>query len=249
MRELFRKKYSYIVVIASLLLTSIIMNSALEVKTSASTLPDSPELAVQTYLEFMSKGDFDNSFFKNASLGMDPESMKGSFQGTTKFDVQKRQVEFVKQLFGTNAWENSTFILESVPSPEANEKWVEKATGKEISEYDGRKLLRQYWDSVGQIEGINPVELFEDSLEGEVTDPKKVKLKKIKDKYLLKEPVEIKVVPFYETYKVILKFNDQSHGTYGEVNFHIYITNKNGKWSLYDGLQWNVIDNGPTGDI
>ncbi|MGO4375136.1 hypothetical protein AB4Z21_31150, partial [Paenibacillus sp. MCAF20] len=77
----------------------------------------------------------------------------------------------------------------------------------------------------------------------------KAKIDEIISKYEIDEPIEIKNLPQYDYYKVILSFLGTSTASTGETDFHIQVSNKNEKWSLHDGLQWITPDTGSEGDI
>lgn len=233
-------------------------------QTNAEKVPNGPEDIAKRYINYMETGEYQNilNLFANGSLGILPSSNETTLEETEKtnlflngsidsLSLLKQQREYVVSLFGQNAWSNASFTLESVNAPETTEKWIQKSTGEEVSEEEGRKLLRSYWDEVGRKEGINPADLFNNLplVNGEIKDSKLLKLKDIKDTYTKGEPIEILLVGLYETYKVNLKYHNQIATQTGEHDFHFYITNKNGKWIIYDGLQWNAPLTESQGDI
>ena len=234
---------------------------------NAANLPDTREEAVKLYLECMEKGEFDKyiQFFSSAAVGKDPsvlnsgipleEAEKKGIVQAKKIDtisILQRQREFVTTLFGKDAWMNVEYSIKDIKSPEVKEQWVEKASGKVISENEGRKKLKEYWDNVGLKEHINPKDIFSDmpaEKNGEVKDQKHLKLLQIKEKYAMNEPVEVQLVPYYSTCEVKLKFNGKDAAPSGEYDFRFSISNKNGKWILHDGLNWTLPEVEPEGDI
>ncbi len=251
------------------LLSTIIIGGSivLSLPITAQKNTDDPSNIINKYLEVMTTGNFekDMAFFANVPVGMKPyitqtyslpleEAEKKGLVQKGKVDyvsILNEQRDFVISLFGEDAWLNTEYSLEKVNSPEVKEQWIEKSTKKIISEETGLSKLKNYWDKISEKEGINPEELFSHSklASGKITNEKALKLKKIKDKYQDNEPVELQLVPFYELYKVNLTFNGADTAETGESNFYFYISNKHDKWSMFDGLHWNIPFEEPTGDI
>jgi hypothetical protein len=248
MNNIIGKKYT--VLIAFAVLTVLLFSILISTQSHANVSPTTSDEAVKAYLDLMATEQFNNEYFSTGATGVDIESLKETFPGDNRTSVFKRQFEFVKSLFGTDAWVNATYTLTPVRSPEVKEQWVEKATGQVISEEVGRHILKQYWDNVALREGVNPQELFADrKVSGEITDPRVLKIIQIEEQYASGEPIEIQLVPYYDSYKVEITFNGIDQGPNGEYNFHINISNKQGKWTIYDGLQWEVVPEEPAGDV
>lgn len=234
---------------------------------NAANLPDTREDAVKYYLDTMAKGEFEKSlqFFTSGSIGKDlstensgmplEEAEKNGLVQNTKVDaisILEWQRDFVINLFGKDAWTNATYTLNEIKSPEVKEQWVEKSSGKIISENDGRKMLKEYWDNVGLRENVDPKNIFtEPPIEnnGEVKDSMQLKLIEIRGKYTKDEPVEIQLVQYYESCEVKFQFNGKTTATSGEYDFRLILSNKNGNWLLYDGLNWTMPEVEPEGDI
>jgi len=235
------------------LLLLLILNIGIFLKApllNAAELPNTPEEAINQYLRSMTNEEFAKSvqFFSSRA-----KEKGGIFQKIlNNFSILKQQRDFVISLFGKDAWMNVDYSIIAVKSSEAREQWVEKASRNVISEEEGREKLKEYWDNIGLKEGINSKDIFSNTLEeinGVVRDSAQLKLLKLKSKYKNSEPVEIQLVPYYSTYEIKLKFNGQDTALSGECNFHFSISNKNGKWMLYDGLSWTLPEVEPEGDI
>lgn len=229
--------------------------------------PDTREDAVKIYLDAMAKGKFDKSLqiFTSGAVGNNPsventgipleEAERNGLLKNVKVDhvsILKKQRDFVINLFDKDAWTNATYTIQEVKSPEVKEQWVEKSSGKVISEIDGRRKLKEYWDNIGVKENINPKDIFisvPKEKNGEVRDSKQLKLLEIKEKYTKDEPVEIQLIPYYEACEVKFKFNGTPAAASGEYDFRLTLSNKSGKWLLHDGLNWTMPEVEPKGDI
>lgn len=256
------------VVLILLLVLTIVIPSALTISSKAVSLKyDTKENLVNSYLNIMKIGAFEKNInvFSNGSVGIDPLTVGKGLSlevaenaqtiGIHKVDILetlKNQQAFVVNSFGNDAWGNVSYVINKIDSPEVKEQWIEISTGKVLTTEEGMNQLKKYWDSVSVIENIDAKLFFKTEMDGikEQTD-EEFKIMKIKEKYTIDEPVKVKLVPYYDTYEVCFMFNNmEKSDKTGLSNFRIYISNKNGVWSIYDGLNWSYPEEAaPVSDI
>lgn len=170
---------------------------------------------------------------------------KGLINGSTKFtngrdDIAKalkQQKAKICELFGEKAWENVTYILEDIDSPDQNEKCFNTKTGKEISEEECVEQGKQYWNSICYSIGID-FEAFYDFLMGKpYNEDEYEKYMDVFIKYNPDSPVKREYVSAYPTKCVNLYFNSHSKvGIYSD--FRIVIANKGSGWEIIDGMRY-----------
>lgn len=148
---------------------------------------------------------------------------------------EKNQSDFVRSLFGHEAWDKASYELIKRKSPETKSQWVETSTGKVITEEEGTRLSKQYWSNVAELEGVQLDTIFPGPDADERTAAKSHSLQQ---KYLPGIPVELRQVDLYEAYEVHLTFDEKNTAPTGEHKFRIDLTNKDGKWSVFYGLSW-----------
>ncbi|MGO4372647.1 hypothetical protein AB4Z21_18175, partial [Paenibacillus sp. MCAF20] len=138
---------------------------------STETKTATAEDVVKLYVDFMSSQKFEeltkefpnaigmivsDSEFKNNQKTLE-EAEKEGLKSSENIDFSgmlKEQHNYIQSLFGDMAWDNVTYKMVSVPAAEVYEAWVEKATGKVLTEEEGRKLNKQFWSGIAEKEGL-----------------------------------------------------------------------------------------------
>ncbi len=217
--------------------------------------------AVETYFSLMQQ----EQYSKMNELW--PNTVAGNTEGDPKADasvsddekqILRENLDFtsyykyhhdqVIAFFGEKAWDNVKFEMTKMPAPEGTGKWFEKSTGKEISFEESVKLNEQYWNKVLEENNWTEKDVF--TPEGKEETAEEAALReKNHAKYIDGEPTEYILEEDYERYAVELLFDGKKEAKTGEHQFKITITNKGGKWGLYDMLSWNPTISEPTSEV
>ena len=122
-----------------------------------------------------------------------------------------------------------------------------KSTGEFVDKEEYEKLLYEYWEAAAAQEGISYGDLF--LTEGESAENIANKRVDLIAKYSDAIPVEPVTVSDFQTYEVLLSFNNKTISADGYEDFHFVIDNKDGDWKVLQGLSWAApYREDPTGD-
>jgi len=206
---------------------------------------------IEDYITYLSKADISSSIQTSPSFrinyaGMGTESVSSEIAHIQS--IAQQQNALVLEQFGVNAWDNVEYTLTYRPPVDGTLGYREISSGKIISENKYDSILKDYWEEVAQIEGVDYYDLF--PREGESPESMSNKRIDLISKYMSNVPVEMTLVSdTEETYIVNLSFNSLTKSQDGFGNFHFVIDNRTGEWEIFEGLTWSEpLPEYPTGD-
>jgi hypothetical protein len=221
---------------------------------------DSPHELLETYISLMQQEQYSamNELWPNTVAGNTEDhpivdaAISDNLQEIRREDLDfthhyKYHHDQIIAFFGEKAWERVKYEWTKIPAPESSAKWFDKSTGKEITFEQSVKLNEQYWNNVLEVNNWTERDVF--TPEGVETPEEAAQREKNYAKYIDGEPTENINIEDYERYSVQFSFDGHKDAKSGEHQFKISITNKQGKWALYDMLSWNPPLAEPTSDI
>ncbi len=150
--------------------------------------------------------------------------------------VAMQQHNLVIDQFGADAWKSVTYTLEEIDPIDGVLGYRNINTGKLISASEYDSVLREYWENVAIQEGVTYYDIFlADDEPAEKMADKRVD---IISKYCDEIPVELTTVSDAQTYSVHLSFDGERVSNEKFEDFHFIIDNRNGKWTVFQGLTW-----------
>lgn len=160
--------------------------------------------------------------------------------------IATQQHDLVVEQFGALAWENVTYTVNEMRPLDGELGYRIIDTGELISKEEYDRLLYEYWEEVARQEGVSINELLipENSLHEERTDVRIDLLAK----HFKNAPVELTSVSTSQTYEVFLSFNGKSSSDSGYSDFRFVVDNRNGEWTVFQGLSWFAPHSASDGD-
>lgn len=152
------------------------------------------------------------------------------------------QRQFVAECFGGDPWSRAEFTMEESVATEGRSGYILAATGEEITEEEYLKINREFWQEAAAQEGLTYEEIFPENPENWTFEGHTAFLK-----YLEDEPGKLHVFPDYDVYLVRLTFDGKAISDNGYESFRFFVSNKNGRWGVQEGLNWDSVDTGSPG--
>lgn len=151
----------------------------------------------------------------------------------------KDQRQFVAECFGDDPWSKVEFTMEESVATEGRSGYIRASTGEEITEEEYMEINLEFWQEAAEKEGMALKEIFPENPEEWTFEGHTVFLK-----YLEDEPGQLHVFPDYDIYMVHLTFDGKVISDNGYENFRFLVSNKNGRWGVQEGLNWDSVDTG-----
>lgn len=152
------------------------------------------------------------------------------------YSVAVQQHNLIVSQFGETAWDNVTYTLEEIEPVDGTLGFKIVATGELITREKYDQLLRDYWNEIAVQEKVSYYDIFLSENE----DPENIKNKRVDLITAHAENIPVKPVTVSDskTYQVSLAFNGKTTSEDGYDRFHFIIDNRNGDWSVFQGLTW-----------
>ncbi|MHA6484124.1 hypothetical protein ACX1C1_19710 [Paenibacillus sp. strain BS8-2] len=227
---------------------AIVVVSACKMPASIETPTMGKEEIIQEYISYLSEiGDPTKTKRDNAinielpGMGTESSALPSQVDSTTVREdqyvsVAVQQHNLVITQFGPDAWDNVIYTLEEIDPVDGILGYRIISTGEFISESEYNRLLRKYWENIAKQEGITYYDIF--LADGESVEGMENKRVDVIAKYSDGIPVEHTTISDAQTYSVQLSFNGDRLSNQKYENFHFIIDNRNGNWSVFQGLTW-----------